>query len=138
MSIGYDMFNYNMSLDYDLFNYNQSTGTYDMYNTIWSARTELDNIVFDNKTNLPKESDITNYTGGTGITITTHEIVSDVTDTDTHMGYDNLALTNATETFDESLIVTKNISQGDNDYHIFGDSADAHIYWNGSNLIISG
>lgn len=55
---------------------------------------------------------------------------ADITDDDT------FALTASEETFDENIIFAKNISQGDNDYHVFGDGDDAYVYFNGSTLII--
>ena len=39
-------------------------------------------------------------------------------------------------TFQNSITVTENISQGDNDKHLFGDSDDAEIFFNGTTLII--
>ncbi len=49
---------------------------------------------------------------------------------------DTYALTGSAETFDENVAFAKNITQGDNDAHCFGNSNDACIYWNGTALII--
>jgi len=52
------------------------------------------------------------------------------------MDYTNVAMQNQTNTFAENQVFSKNISQGNNDYHCFGDNCDAYIYYNGSSLIM--
>jgi len=61
--------------------YNQTQAAYDLWNVVWSIKTTLENVVFNNGTNLPSTWDVTNYTAGTGITVSEHEIASTITDT---------------------------------------------------------
>jgi hypothetical protein len=49
--------------------------------------------------------DITNYTAGTGITVTNHVITNTVTDTNTLQSYTNVALTNQTNDFEKELTI---------------------------------
>lgn len=74
-------------------NYNQSLATYNMWNSIWSAKTSLDNVVFNNGTNLPSTWDITNYTGTGVITVSEHVISSSA------IPNTNVAFTNESNTF---------------------------------------
>jgi len=115
--------------------YNQSDATYTMWNTAWSVDTNTDdltNVVFSNGTNLPETWDVTNYTAGTGITVTNHVITSTVTSGDdlTNVAFVNNTNTFAlNQTFNEDII----LSQDQNMYMGAGRQ-----YYNGSCMIIRG
>jgi len=82
------------------------------------------------------EADVSSYTDGLyGMISGATADIDTIAELNTAIGV-KLAVTDSAETFDENVAFAKNITQGDNDYHCYGDSNDACIYWNGTALRI--
>ncbi|GAG19578.1 unnamed protein product, partial [marine sediment metagenome] len=103
---------------YDLWAYNQTTATFTLYNDIWSSTY---NATYEGSVNNASYLSTYNATYDAKVSFP---------------GYDNIALTNISNTFDEDQTFSKNITaQG---IKLASDTSNHQIYDNSTCVIITG